>query len=68
MNTVIIPERRSSFDYTDNCYTRILPNNVIKYYNKEYYNSDFTRKSDDDNDLENIKKEILLFLIDDILE
>jgi hypothetical protein len=65
MNT-IIPERRT-FSENDNCYTRILPNNVIKYYNKEYYNQDFTRKMDYD-DLDDINKDIMLSLIDDLLE
>jgi hypothetical protein len=68
MNT-IIPERRSSYDYENrNCYVRTLPNGVVEYYSKEYYNKNFTRKTDDDevNDiLENIQKEILLQQIED---
>jgi hypothetical protein len=66
MNTVIIPEQRSSSEYfRNNSYQRILANGVIEQYSKEFFNPDFTRKSDN---LENIKKEILLLLIDDILE
>jgi hypothetical protein len=65
MNTTI-PERRNSFtDYNDNCYKRALSNGTTEYYSKEFYNSNFTRKSDD---LDDIKKEILLFLIDDALK
>jgi hypothetical protein len=68
MNTVIIPEQRSSSDYfRNNSYQRILADGVIEQYSKEFYNPDFTRKSDDD-DLENIKKEILLLLIENSLE
>jgi hypothetical protein len=66
MNTVIIPEQRSSSDYFNNSYQRILADGVIEQYSKEFYNPDFTRKSDDD--LENIKREILLFLIENSLE
>jgi hypothetical protein len=77
MNTVIIPEQRSSSDYfKNNCYTRILANGVIEQYSKEYYNPNFTRKSEygkkwntrKSDDLENIKKEILLYLIENYLE
>jgi hypothetical protein len=77
MNTVIIPEQRSSSDYfRNNSYQRILANGVIEQYNKEYFNPDFTRKSKDgkkwnsrkSDDLENIKKEILLYLIENSLE
>jgi hypothetical protein len=64
MNT-IIPEQRASSDYfRNNSYQRISADGVTEQYNKEYYNPDFTRKSDDDDDLENIQKEILLYLID----
>jgi hypothetical protein len=66
MNKVIIPEQRSFQDYfnTGNSYTRKLSNGATEHYNKEFYNSNFTRKSDD---LENVKKEILLFLIENSL-
>lgn len=66
MNT-IIPEQRSSSDYfsNNNFYTKTLSTGVIEHYSKEFYNPNFTRKSDD---LENIKKEILLFLIENSLE
>jgi hypothetical protein len=65
MNT-IIPEQRASSDYfRNNSYQRILANGVTEQYNKEFYNADFTRKSDD---LENIQKEILLYLIESSLE
>jgi hypothetical protein len=67
MNKTIIPEQRSSQDYlnTGNSYTRKLSNGATEYYSKEFYNPNFTRKYDD---LENVKKEILLFLIENSLE
>jgi hypothetical protein len=62
---IIIPERRSSSDYfCNNSYTRALSNGVIEHYNKEYFNPDFTRKSDI---LEELEKEILLLSIDGLL-
>jgi hypothetical protein len=69
MNTVIIPERRSSSNYFDYSYTRTLSNGIIEHYNKEYFNPDFTRKYDDlKEDFEDLEKEILLLLIDNILD
>jgi hypothetical protein len=67
MNKVLIPEQRSYSDYfgNNNFYTKKLSNRVTEYYSKEFYNSNFTRKFDD---LENVKKEILLFLIKNSLE
>lgn len=50
----IIPEKRSLSNY-DNYYTRKIENG-IEYCNKDYYNSDFSRKCD----LEEIEKLILL--------
>jgi hypothetical protein len=65
MNTVLIPERRSYSDYfrDNNFYTRILSNGTTEHYSKEFYNSNFTRKYDGDD----IRKEILLYLLDDLL-
>jgi hypothetical protein len=78
VNKVIIPEQRSYSDYfnNSNCYTRILANGVIEKYSKEFYNPNFTRKSEDgrkwnsrkSDDLEDIQKEILLLFIDDLLD
>jgi hypothetical protein len=78
MNAVIIPEQRSSSDYfnNSNSYTRTLSNGAIEYCSKEFYNPNFTRKSEygekwnskKSDDLENIKKEILLYLIENSLE
>jgi hypothetical protein len=65
MNKVTIPEQRSSMNDTDNFYSRKLSNGAVEYYSKEYYNPNFTRKSDE---LENIQKEILLYLIENSLE
>jgi hypothetical protein len=61
----IIPEQRSYSD-TDNFYKRTLSNGVVEHYSKEFFNSDFTRKLVDDN-FEDLKKDILLLLINDIL-
>jgi hypothetical protein len=67
MNKAIIPEQRSFPDCfnTGNFYSRKLSNGTTEHYSKEFYNSNFTRKSDD---LENVKKEILLFQIENSLE
>jgi hypothetical protein len=59
-----IPERRNIDRDYDNCYKRTTSNGVVEYYNKEYYNPNFTRKSDE---LEYIKKELLLLEIDSSL-
>jgi hypothetical protein len=64
MNT-IIPERRAFYDDEyDNFYVRVLPDNVRECYSKEFFNKDFTRKKDN----EDIQKEILLFMINDLLK
>jgi hypothetical protein len=69
MYSVIIPERRSSFDDKyDNFYIKTLPNNVREYYSKDFYNKDFTRKFNDDDVFEKIKKEIILQQIEDALK
>jgi hypothetical protein len=68
----IIPERRNIDN--DNCYKRILSNGVVECYSKEYYNPNFTRKSDElkvntikVDTIEDIKKELLLLEIDNYL-
>jgi hypothetical protein len=69
MNKIIIPEKRSSyFENYNNFYKRILPNNNIEYYSKDFFNKDFTRKLNDDDDdiLDNIQKEIILLQINDL--
>jgi hypothetical protein len=43
----ITPEKRSISNY-ENCYARKTKDGT-EYYNKEYYNSDFSRKIDKDN-------------------
>jgi hypothetical protein len=69
MNKVIIPERRSSMNDSDNFYSRRLSNGAIECYSKEYYNSNFTRKSEPrENSSEKIKKDILLLQIKDSLK
>jgi hypothetical protein len=60
----IIPERRNIDRDYDNCYKRTTSNGVVGYYNKEYYNPNFTRK---DSELEDIKRELLLLEIDSYL-
>jgi hypothetical protein len=55
--------------YNYNCYTRTLPNGSTECYNKNYFNKDFTRKIDDDEELEDILEKIqLLIEIDECLK
>jgi hypothetical protein len=63
----IIPEKRSISNY-ENCYARKTKDGT-KYYNKEYYNSDLSRKTKNSNksDLEDIEKLILLEQIKELL-
>ncbi|MDR1286369.1 MAG: hypothetical protein LBK08_02050 [Treponema sp.] len=62
---IITPEKRNYIDdnYSD-FYVRTLPNNVKEYYSKEVFNKDFTRKTEN----EDIEKEILLFMINELLK
>jgi hypothetical protein len=69
----ITPECRAIFDREYNCYTRILPNNVIECYNKDFFNKDFTRKNNvvDNTEkakLDNLLKQIILEQIEDSLK
>jgi hypothetical protein len=70
MNKTINPEMRSTyFNNYDNFYKRVLPNKAIEYVSKNYFNKDFTRKSnvDDGVILDNIHKDIILLQIKELL-
>jgi hypothetical protein len=62
----LIPEKRITNIY-DNCWKRIKLNGGVEYYNKEYYNPDYTRKITNGDIIESIKRELLLSEIDKIL-
>jgi hypothetical protein len=66
MINCIIPERRSINNNYDNCWKRIKPNGT-EYYSKEYYNPDYSRKIEDNDILESIKRELLLSEIDNLI-
>jgi hypothetical protein len=61
MDYMIIPERRSNS--CSNTWVRETKNGTKEYFNKDFYNSDFTKKKS----LEYIQKEILLFQIESLL-
>jgi hypothetical protein len=68
----ITPEKRSISNY-ENCYSRKTKDGT-EYFNKEYYNSDFSMKIDkgnksdlNDTDLEEIQKLIILEQIKELL-